>query len=242
MTGDLGADIYRGVIHPKDQQVLNELTSPRAWDWQRFRRVLIALATLGHGNYITAPNRPDSIHLQGLRQTINELANLSQERGKETSKVVFVDRQRQSLVISRKTAIGSETRVKMAVATEPSREAFQQRVISIHTHPNAETAHGLSDTDYVSFIPDPQELVMIMVWEGGSMLALKTTATPNSISQKRVAERISSLRAEFFDGSTKPMLQRIVDLNKAVCIEFGLILFLAEVKDKDLLKRVSVTK
>jgi len=56
MFGD--DEIYLGRIHPKDAQILKELTEPRNWDYGRFKRVMVALGIVGGGQAIPAPNRP----------------------------------------------------------------------------------------------------------------------------------------------------------------------------------------
>ena len=238
--GDLGP--YRPrQIHPRDQQILDELTRPRIWNWQRFRQVLIDLSILGPGNYVPSPNRPESISLQGLGQTVAELQSLSEAKGRETSKVVFGDRERKALVVSGKTAIGSESQVVLAIETEVGREKVQQRAVTIHTHPIVDTANGLSDVDYLTFISDPEQIAMIMAYEGGIIMALKTTVTPNAMRQEDVSRRLADIRHDYFDQSGSSPLLKVVELNKAICAEFGLTLYTAP-KGSDTVRRVEVTK
>ena len=72
------------------------------------------------------------------------------------------------------------------------------------------------------------------------MIVLKTSATPNNIDSKRVDKRIQDIEREFLN-SGKNMVTSVVDINKTVCTEFGLVMYLADDKSRDLLNRVEVT-
>ncbi len=229
-------------IHCNDQKILHELTSPRVWEWSRFREIIIDLSILGAGNFVPAINRPDTIQLKGLWKTIADLQVLSEEKGKETSKVIFADRERRCLVISGQTAIGTQVSVTLTAKTEPGREQQQQRVVTIHTHPNGAASNGLSDTDYLTFIGDPKQIAMIVTYEGGLIMPLKTTVTPNTMAKNDIVRRLADLRCDFFDRPNKQPMLKVADLNKAVCVEFGLTLYTATKRARDMVQRAEVTR
>lgn len=219
---------------------LDELTRRPNWDWQCFRSVLICLAEKGVGNYIPASRRPDYISLQGLQNTFYELQGISQQsEGRETSRVVFVDKKRSCLVISGFTRIGSSTQVKLDYRTENGREHVQIPVMTIHVHPNLNRKEGLSDVDYISFISDSRLIIMMITFEDGTLFAMKTTATPRAISTVSAQQMISTIMSDI----TKIWVNLpdiILAFNKAVCLEFGMTLYQTKPPDKIYAHRIEV--
>jgi len=181
------SNIYLDRTHPEDMETLYKLTQPKCWDYPLFRRVLVAIGSVGNGQAIPAPNRPDSIHLQGWRQYIDDLVTRTKTTGREHARVVFVDTERKSLVVSGKITIGTATETRLDTTKEQGRERFQRRIVSFHTHPTANgsmTAHGLSDQDYRTFLPDPEQQVMLIAYgENNLMMVMKTSVTPNNLSK-----------------------------------------------------------
>lgn len=239
-------DIYVSRIHPEDVQVLDQLTQPKSWDFKQFRKVLIALGIVGNGQAIPAPNRPDTIHLQGLKQYTDDLLKRTKVNDREHAQVVFVDTDRKSLVMSGKITIGSATETRLDTTKELGREKFQRIIGSLHTHPvtgNSMAAHGLSGQDYRTFLNDPeQQMMMIAYGESTLMMVLKTSATPNNLSEEAVDGHMKSCEQDYLDASSEYPIQKIVDFNKGVCMELGLTMYLADQRSRDLFTRVEVTK
>lgn len=118
---------------------------------------------------------------------------------------------------------------------------------SAHTHPTntfAETAHGMSGEDYTELLSDPSEQFALMAWGEGDfrMVVLKTSVTPNKMSQEDVKTRIKKLEDEFLHGKSGISMKDVVDFNKMMCLEFGLTMYLADAKSRDLYDRVDVTR
>lgn len=227
---------------PPDVSDLFKNSSSKTWEWDFFRRVLIQLAGKGAGKYTPAPKRPDYIHLDGLQDTVSELRQLSSKsEDREVSRVVFVDTERLSLVISGKTHIGSATEVKIDMQPEPGRERLQVPVLTIHVHPGSGKTQGLSDIDYISFLSDYRMLVMMICYQEGILFAMKTSATmvasPESI-RPRIAEihkDIARIWANFL------LPDAILAFNKAVCLEFGMTLYRAPASSENVAHRIEVT-
>jgi hypothetical protein len=89
---------YINRISEREQRLLEELTLPRAWDYGRFRQVLISLGCVGKGAAIPAINRPDSVHIQGMRPFVDRLSRLTKVNGVEYGQTVLVDREEKSLL------------------------------------------------------------------------------------------------------------------------------------------------
>lgn len=224
---------------------LDDLTQNLIWSWWRFREVLITLGQIGPGGYIPASHRPNYVHLDGLMRDFTELRDLSRKRGGlETSRAVFVDRGRDCLVFSGKTGVGTEKTGRLYMNPQPGRESFQIPIMTIHVHPGVEASRGLSDVDYVTFLSDPCQVAMVMIWEGGTLFALKTTATSEKIQPEIAQSRVSGNRKDTLENPWMHMNweQALLAFNKAVCTDFGLTLYEAAHKSNMIARRIDVTR
>jgi hypothetical protein len=225
-----------------EAKLLSLSTSP-TWDWECFRGVLICLATIGEGHYIPATRRPDWVLLSGLQTTIQELRQISTQRqGRETSRVVFVDRDRSCLLISGRTRVGTATSVRIDTALAPGGMQAQVPVLSIHVHPDQPGSVGLSDLDYVSFLSDPRHIIMMICYPGGILFAMKTSATLAGIPMDIAQGRISVIRTDIFKIFSSHTPDTILIFNKAVCMEFGLTLYKAPAPNENVARRIDVTR
>ena len=222
---------------------LDRLTGSRIWDWNCFRGVLICLASIGEGKYIPARSRPNVVYLDGLNSTFSDLRQLSAQRfGRETSRVVFVDRGRSCLVISGKTNVGTNNRVNLLLTPEPGRESVQLPIITIHVHPDQHDAAGLSHLDYISFLSDRRQIVMFICYSSGILFSMKTSVTPSTISPVDIQRMISTIHqdiARIWSGLGLPKAQ--LALNKAVCSEFGMTLYQTSTTYPVMARRIEVT-
>jgi len=221
---------------------LDELFKTLNWEWDSFRSILIHFARKGPGQYIPAERRPNYVHLDGLQATIAELREIScASEGRETSRAVFVDTQRASLVISGKTHIGTARQVKVDLQPEPGRENVQIPVLTIHVHPNKEKTQGLSDLDYISFLSDRRQLLMMISYQDGVIFAMKTSAT-GKYSADSIQSRINTIRNDILRiWSDLYLPDSILQFNKAVCLEFGLTLYRAPASNENIAHRIEVT-
>jgi hypothetical protein len=238
-------ELYVNNIHPEDAKKIDDLTTPRNWDYEQFKIVLVALGTVGGGQAIPAKNRPNSIHLQNWRKHINDLVSRTRKNGREHARVVFVDKERHTLVFSGKITVGTATRTRLDMTSAPGRELYQAPIASIHSHPldkRTLAAHGFSGQDYRTFLGDPRQQAMLITYgEKNVMMILKTSVTPNNMSEASINRRIANCEEEFLTSSKSHPLEKIVAFNKTVCMETGLTLYVADENSRDLFNRVSVT-
>ena len=235
-------DIYLSSPNSFGLKALETLTASKNWDSDQFARIMATLGIIGHGQAIPAPNRPETIHLQRYRKAFEELLRRTQETGREHARTFFADTESTDLVMSNKISVGTDRKVRLYMAPEKGKEHVQTFIGSVHTHPVAEgrLSHGLSEEDYLSFLPDKREQFMIVVF-GASvrMLILKTLVTPNNILPERIKRRIIEISREFFKPD-KDWGEQLVTFNKVVCTEFGLTFYLADQKTNDLFSRMNV--
>jgi len=219
------------------------LTQSPVWNWECFRGVLICLATLGEGRYIPASRRPNCIFLDGLRAIVAELRQMSEERqGRETSRVVFVDRERACLVVSGKTRIGSISRGIIDATPELGRGVAQVPVLSIHVHPSQSVAVGLSEIDYVSFLSDPRQIVMMISFQSEVLFAMKTSVTLKAIDPNTAQHWIATTQEDIIKiWSGLRLSQPLLAFNKAVCLEFGMTLYQSTNRNMNIARRTEVT-
>jgi hypothetical protein len=222
---------------------LEKLTMDPNWDWECFRSVLICLVKMGTARYIPANSRPDQISLDGLQTTFSELRHISvRSSGRETSRAVFVDKARSCLVISGKTHIGTIRSVKIDMETQPGRQYAQLPVLTIHVHPSMGSSEGFSDIDYTSFLSDNRLIVMIICYQGGVFLALKTSATSKNIAASTAQHMISTIRHDILRiWSNLNIPNSILAFNKAVCMEFGMTLYQTSGQVENTAHRIEVT-
>jgi hypothetical protein len=227
-------------IHPEDKKTLDQITQPKNWDYDRFKKAISAIGVLGVGVSIPAYNRPDTIHLQGWRVIIDDLLARQKSDGNEYARAVFVDYAKGSTFFSDKITRGNRTSAKLNFEKPVSRP-HSNPIGSIHVHPvGLTTEHGLSDTDYHTFLSDNRQQVMAIAFGKNIMLALKTSATPNNPDQVFLKREIEQITSEFLYNSKDYAMLAVVNLNKQICLQFGLTLYMAIEKDRDLLKRVNV--
>lgn len=222
---------------------LDILTKSLYWEWWRFRSVLIYLARIGQGSYIPANRRPDQISLDGLATTFAELRQISaSSNGRETSRAVFVDKELSCLVISGKTHIGTLWSVKIDMEAQPGRQYAQLPVLTIHVHPSIGSPEGFSDIDYISFLTDNRLIVMVICYQGGVFLALKTSATSKNIAASTAQKMISTISHDILKvWSNFSLPNSILAFNKAVCMEFGMTLYQMTGFESSIAYRIEVT-
>jgi len=230
-------------IHPEDRKALDELTAPKSWGADRFRETVSAIGALGPGVSVPAYNRPNSIDLSGWktwRETSQDLLGRSRD-GNEYGIAVFVDLMKGVPFFSDKITRGKGTGGFFNFE-KPKSRPNSTLIGTMHVHPEfSDTQHGLSDTDYFGFLLTRQQFMSI-VYGASTIMALKTSVTPNNLNPTAVKSELDSYVHEFFGiGSADPRLD-IVNFNKAVCTHFGLTLFTANFNNPDLLKRAEVTQ
>ena len=236
------ARMYRGSIAPEVSVLLDEITKPpHDWSFQKFKNSLVAMAVVSteERHYLPARNRPESIDIKPLRKYIDEIRRLTNESGREFGRVFFVDTENQQFIAGKKSE-GTERQVLMDWS-KPGDNQNLRRLFSVHGHPSGPRAlaHGMSGADYSNFITNRSEMFKVIVWDDYTMLALKTSVTPNGLLPKRVDEKIEELNKEVFGDWQNPV-SKIVDFNRLVCLEFGMMLYLADKSNKDVVKRVNV--
>jgi hypothetical protein len=229
----------------KDEVIRNELrglTEKSVWNWENFRSILICQGRIGEGCYIPAAHRPDYVYLDGFLPTVKELRELSAQRdGRETSRVALVDRERKSLVISGKTMVGSPTRVNMYLGSEPGREASQTPILTIHVHPDTGGEIGLSDQDYLSFLTDTRQVLMMICFRGGILFSMKTSSSPKIISSDTAMKWVSDVLNEMMTlRSNLHLPGMILAFNKEICLEFGMTLYQALEPSENVAYRIDV--
>src|SRR3990167_5501088 len=236
--------LYLRNIHPEDKKTLHNLTQNKHWDSVQSKKVLVSLAMLRPGNFIPAENAPESIHLQSWRPFIDDLVKRTSQSGREYSRAVLADTGKQSIIMSGKIIAGDEHTTRLELLKQPGREREQLHVGSMHTHPWVTTegmaklnlgSHGLSGTDYRTFLSDPeQQFMMIVYGEKNSMFAMKTSATPNNMRRERLEKRIAECELDYLNNGNASFMERVAFFNKAVCTEFGLTLYRATPETRDL--------
>jgi hypothetical protein len=238
------AETYVNQLHDNDAKILEELTTPRHWEYDRFKKVMVSLARTSKGNHTPAINRPDSINIQNLRKYVDNLMGKTKISRLEYGQTVFADTQRESFVVSKTIKEGSNDEVDLIWDYEPGRKFFQKRTLSFHTHPQGEgyVVNGFSDTDYSGFMNDLEQQAMLIAYGDEVLMVMKTSVTPNNLSKESTKRRIKECSQDFYFDSGKPSKQAIVDFNKEICIELGLVLYRADAQDKNVMRRVPVTK
>ncbi len=224
------------------QKRLEQLSQPEFWNWNSFREIIINLVKIGEGNYLPATNVPKFIFIDGLLPVIPELLKISEaHNGVETSRVILVDRDRSSLIQSGKTRIGTTTSVLMDYSTEKGREYSQTPVLAIHLHPRMPGSEVFSDNDYLAFLMEPRLIVMVVSNEKEVVFAMKTTATRSTRDVEEIRKHISSSQKdilEIWKGLSLPMPE--LAFNKAICTEYGLVLYKVDGARKNMARHISV--
>lgn len=225
---------------------LERLTQPKNWDYDLFKRVLLFLRQTKSSYAIPAINRPDSIHLQGLGETISKLLRLTLESSSEHAQMLFIDHGHNSLVTGKITK-GSATQVRLNTDKQPGRELFQTAIGSFHTHPTngggEQLAHGLSGQDYKTLLSDNKQQLMVIAFGANTrIMVLKTSVTPTDISSQSLSNRMCDCENDYLSAKDKNPMVAVVNFNKSVCTEFGLLMYVADQQSKDLFNRVAVTK
>lgn len=208
------------------RSVMEELARPRAWTYERFRRVLIASAVLDED--IPGAYTPDSVDLGKLARHAQDLTAKAAIDGNEWCRVFLVDVESRAL-LQGKTTKGNRRSVLPDWSGQPGREPMQRRSFCIHTHPMAmqTVAQGFSEGDYEGFLWDRQQRVIIMVSGDSTMMVLQTSATPRVSSPKGIDQTLDMIEREARRGAGTPgSADSVIDFNKEVCVQFGLCLYI----------------
>jgi hypothetical protein len=221
--------LSNAAILPDAAIKVNRLTESPIWDWAVFRGVLICLATMRVGRYLSVQRQPENVCLDGLYPIIADLRRISAERqGRETSRIVFADRDRSCLVDSGKTHIGARRTYQYRAEPKPGRRTEQVPVLAIHVHPSPPGTGGLADQDYVTFLSDPRQIILMICHSAGVVFAMKTSATRIEIGDEAIEPKIALIRKDICSTWKNLALpDSILALNKAICMEFGMTLYQA---------------
>lgn len=222
------------------QEINEQLTASKNWDFQQFTRVIVALSTIDQ--YMPGSRAPQSIHIQGFRKKLDRLYELSDEAGLEHAQPILTDLDTRKFVYGRITR-GSKHRVRLDLKKQEGREHLQRRVLSMHIHPKGEglgNGLGLSGADFITLLSDPEQIGMMMRVIDTIFLVLKTNVTPNNLGKGAVEKMIKQISEDYLVNSGKIGLLRLVDFNRAVCMESGMVLFMATKQSRDLMERVKV--
>jgi hypothetical protein len=237
--------IYIKGLHQEDEKVLEQITAPKNWGYERFKQVMVALASVHPGVSVPAPNRPESIHVQNIRKHIDDLTDKTVATGHEHSRVIFGDKEQNAFVLG-KVVEGTDRTVGLDTTPQQGKETQQRMIASIHTHPTnvqGGMAHGFSDGDYNDFLTNPKEQAMFITFgKDNILMALKTSVTPNNLTRERIKQQVKETYDDVMAANpNKAINMKFVDFNKAVCMELGLTLYRANAQSKDLMERVNVT-
>ncbi|MFH0863960.1 MAG: hypothetical protein V1858_02655 [Candidatus Gottesmanbacteria bacterium] len=227
---------------------IEQLTAPKYWDFQRFKNIEIVLAATD--SYLPAYNRPDFINLGPFRTYRNELRDNTDRTHHEWGMLVIADTDpRSSTLFVTKSVEGTGHSVTLEVKYQPGRDQFQKNIGLLHSHnvpkdAKAETKTGqlsFSGKDYFNLLVNQNMQFFLLIYGETALLALKTAATPNNMSEEKLTKRLDSLRDEFMRKKRGSFRERLVDFNKQVCIEFGMTLYLSSKDSGDMFVRVPVT-
>jgi hypothetical protein len=231
---------YVGQISEHNQRIIEQLTASKNWDFQQFTRVMVALSTIDQ--YMPGRRAPQSIHIQGFRKKLDRLYELSDEAGLEHAQPILTDIDTRKFVYGRITR-GSKHRVRLDSKKQEGREHLQKRILSMHIHPKGEgigNGLGLSNADFTTLLSDSEQIGMMMRVIDTIFLVLKTNVTPNNLNKSAVERMIQQANKDYLVDSKKVDILRLVDFNRAVCMESGMVLFMATKQSRDLMERVKV--
>ncbi len=216
------------------------------WKFDTLEQNLIDLAR--KRSYLPRTLCPESIFIDrsSLRQIIDRLISLSQNTGNEYAIGVLADTLNNCLVFGNIKA-GDHKSVKIDWTKPGIDNTKFRRAMSIHTHPynphDPLILSGLhfSPADFESFLSDLQLICSVMAWSETTMLLAKTNARPIPPDHSLDRSRILSLEEEAQIG-TVPYLTSFPKFHKLVCLEFGLVTYIATPPDINTLRRVRVVE
>ncbi|OGC03310.1 hypothetical protein A2276_00090 [candidate division WOR-1 bacterium RIFOXYA12_FULL_43_27] len=193
-----------------------------------------------YGSYLEARTRPDTIKIGFLSQITRRLSDLTRGSGLEHARTFLVSTLESKLIASNEITRGTETSVKLSWSFPSTFLNAYKRSGFVHTHPGSETA-GLhfSGRDFKTFIGDEEQVFMMVAWQQTTMLVLKTTATPR-LNQEAMERTIDKLEREYLFG--RRSLVELMAFTKQVCVEFGLVLYMAYSSNPDVANRIEVTR
>jgi hypothetical protein len=118
----------------------------------------------------------------------------------------------------------------------------QLPVLTIHVHPSTANSEGLSDIDYVSFLSDRRLILMMVYFQNSLLFAMKTSATPNTISSDTAQRLVSITRNDILKiWSNLRLPKSVLAFNKAICMEFGMTLYQTTDGNENVARRIEVT-
>jgi len=223
---------------------IQQYSESSIWKWQEFTEILTNLVYIAENKYIPAANIPKIIYIDGLIPIITNLIRISKGHNKvEISRSIFVDRERFCLIQSGRTKIGQDTSVNPDFTTEMGRDYYQTPIITIHIHPLLQGSFHFSYVDYISFLSVPKIFVMIVSNSEDIMMAIKTSATPTNTDPESIKKHIISTKDDISRiWNRLGIPQYELNLNKTICMEFGLILYKSIKGNTNIMKHINVVE
>lgn len=171
---------------------------------------------------------------------VDDLRKRTEKTGREHGEPVFVDVERESLVFGRIT-MGTNEHTRVDATPQPGRELLQRIIATMHAHPKVEVAHGLSTQDYLQLLSYERLQAEMLVFDENMIMVLKTSVTPNNDINVNLEHKLQDLDSDYFRSGISPVVS-LIDFNKAVCSEFGLVMYMGNASSGGILTRVEVTK
>lgn len=231
---------YQNIVTtPEIQSMLKEITGKdKDWDYQLFKRALIALTA--SGQYIPAENRPESVDISRLKRGhIDDLKRKSKETKRPFSRIFVVDSE-QIQFKSGPLKYGNGPRVDSSIKLEKGREKYQSRVMSIKTYSGDTPNNGPHLQDFKEFLKTKSEIAHI--WShtetNDAYLILKTGATPNNMDPMEIDGSLRKIENDTILSVEQPLDKAAKEFTAQVCLEYGLMLYKADLESDSIAKRV----
>jgi len=225
---------YREIsLNPNDDQRFRNLLRPSHWDSKQFKQVLLASAQIDVFPYTT----PESIHLGGFRKVIDDLKKITQKTGNECGRVLLVNIKTNQLLAG-KICKGDNKSCVIKTSIPKSGLACLKLIVSIHIHPNEFIGLGFSPEDNISFLTENQLIATLINCGDTELLLIKTASTPNNYKREQVEKQILQIIKDYITKNST--LLDFIRLQKEICLENGLSLFISTEANRDLAKKVNL--
>ncbi len=203
-----------------------DLEGNGSWNGQDLRTALIAIGVLGIQYRLSKTQMPEAIHMQPFSQISQEMVLSTLLELKRHNQAILVD-ETQGKLIQGKRTVEHKGAIRVDLTPSADRQGPQPLIATIRTFSPNVVGFGFNETTYASFLTNPTEEVMVMLFGSSYRWAVvKSKATPDfnahNSPEGTIREMINKVNSR---NSTEKLKAKLNAVHGQISAHFGLRLF-----------------
>jgi hypothetical protein len=246
-------DALETELQKKIEGTLEQIIVGKDWGYKELRKVLLVLGRSGPGHFLPGRLRPETVHVQGLREALDETRKTANEKGVTCSRAVAIDTGKfdpamenfgsGAVEVSGRTLVDRQRTGRVEFTPRQGRELMQHMMMSIRARPDEVTnGFGLYPEEFVDFLSDKRQVATVVACKEGTVMVIKTSNRQVDTSREVVKRKVDGVVGECLNTGKGTKAERFAEYTQRMCLDNGLVLMVGYAHEKDMLTRRDVTQ